>query len=281
MFFVCQLSYAQLTDLARLEYSFIPKSKSEDRYTRVKALFNYPMALKNKSYLIVGAEYNRILLSLEDDYSFDVSVLNRIHVIDLNFSYTFMMNDTWRFGVNFNPRIASTLTSSLSTDDYFMNGGVFFANDRRKDKSINKPFRLILGLTYNATTGIPFPLPFISYYRNINENWSFNAGIPKSNLKYTFNKRNNLQTFVGLDGYFAHLQKSIVINGQNVDHVSLSVAVGGFGYEYCFTKHLVAYMYTGYTFRLNNVLRNKNRDEIFKLDDVNAFYLRTGLKFKI
>jgi hypothetical protein len=279
--FVFQLSFGQLTDIARLEYSFIPKSKSEDRYTRLKALFNYPIELKNKSYLIVGAEYNRILLSLEDDYPFDVSALKRIHVIDLNFSYTFKWNKVWRFGVNFNPRIASTLTSPLRSNDYFMNGGVFFMKDKTKDKGLSKPYRLILGLTYNATTGIPFPLPFISYYRPINEHWSFNIGIPKSNLKYTFNERNNLQAFLGLDGYLAHLQQSTVINGQNVDHVSLSVAVGGFGYEYCFTKHLVAYMYTGYTFRLNNVLRNKNREEIFKLDDVNAFYLRTGLKFKI
>ena len=79
----------------------------------------------------------------------------------------------------------------------------------------------------------------------------------------------------------AHVQKPPNLYGQNIEYISLSVVVGGFGYEYCFTKHLVAYMYTGYTFRLNNVLRNKNRDEVFKLDDVNAFYLRTGLKFKI
>ena len=90
-----------------------------------------------------------------------------------------------------------------------------------------------------------------------------------------------MQAFVGLDGYLANLQEPITINGQNAEHISLSVAVVGLGYEYCFTKHLVAYLYTGYTFRLNNVLRNKDRNEIFKLDDLNAFYLRTGLKFKI
>ena len=162
-----------------------------------------------------------------------------------------------------------------------MNGGIFFINDRTKEDGLKRPYRLILGLTYNATTGVPFPLPFISYYREINDEWSFNAGVPKSNMKYTFNERNNLQAFMGLDGYLAHLQEPSLINGEKVDHISLSVAVGGFGYEYCFTKHLVAYMYTGYTFRLNNVLRNKDRDEIFKLDDVNAFYLRTGVKYKI
>tara|TARA_R110000868_G_scaffold362750_1_gene625000 strand:+ start:148 stop:1032 length:885 start_codon:yes stop_codon:yes gene_type:complete len=272
---------AQLTDIARLEYSFIPQSNSEDQYTRLRALLNYPIEVKNDAYLIIGAEYNRVFLNLEENYPFDTSVLDRIHIIDLNIGYTFKWNEKWRLGAKFNPRIASTLTKSLNSDDFFMNGGVFLINDRTKDERLKRPYRLILGLTYNATIGLPYPLPFVSYYREINEKWSFNAGVPKSNLKYTFNKENNMQAFVGLDGYLAHLQDAVIINGQNVEHISLSVAVGGLGYEYCFTKHLVAYMYTGYTFRLNNVLRNKNRDEVFKLDDLNAFYLRTGIKFKI
>lgn len=280
-FFVFQFSIAQLTDIARLEYSFIPQSKSEDQYTRLRALLNYPIEVKNDAYFIIGAEYNRIFLNLEENYPFDTSVLDRIHIIDLNIGYTYKWNEKWRLGVKFNPRIASTLTKSLSADDYFLNGGVFLINDRTKDESLKRSYRLIIGLTYNATVGLPFPLPFVSYYRKINEKWSFNAGIPKSNLKYTFNKRNNLQAFVGLDGYLAHLQDAVLINGQNIDHISLSVAIGGFGYEYCFTKHLVAYMYTGYTLRLNNVLRNKSKDEVLKLSDLNTFYLRTGLKFKI
>ncbi|GAA4816636.1 DUF6268 family outer membrane beta-barrel protein [Litoribaculum gwangyangense] len=279
--FITHFSIAQLTDLARLEYSFIPKSNSEDQYTRLRALLNYPIELKKDDYFIIGAEYNRILLNLEDDYPFDTSGLNKIHVIDLNLGYTFKWNENWRFGVKFNPRIASTLTKQLSSDDYFMNGGIFFINDKKADVNLKRPYRLILGLTYNATTGLPFPLPFVSYFREINEKWSFNAGVPKSNLKYTFDEKNNLQAFIALDGYLAHLQEPAIVNGESVDNVSLSVAVGGLGYEYCFTKHLVAYLYSGYTLRLNNVLRNKNRDEIFKLDDVNAFYLRTGIKFKI
>ena len=281
LFLVVQVSNAQLTDLARLEYSFIPKTKSEDQYTRLKALINYPIELKNDTYLIVGAEYNRVLLNLEDHYPFNTSGLNKIHVIDLSLGYTFKWNKNWRLGIKFNPRIASTLTKQLSSDDYFMNGGIFFVNDRKKDESLKRPYRLILGLTYNATTGVPFPLPFVSYFREINEHWSFNAGVPKSNLKYSINNKNNIQTFVGLDGYLAHLQEPSIVNGESVDHISMSIIVGGLGYEYLFTKHLVGYLFTGYTFRLNNVLRNKNRDEIFKLDDVNAFYLRTGIKFKI
>jgi hypothetical protein len=39
---VCSFQFveAQLTDLARLEYSFIPSTQSEDQYTRLRALIN-------------------------------------------------------------------------------------------------------------------------------------------------------------------------------------------------------------------------------------------------
>ena len=153
--------------------------------------------------------------------------------------------------------------------------------DRSKDESLKRPYRLILGLTYNATTGLPFPLPFVSYYRKPTEKWSFSVGVPKSNIKWFLDAKNTLQSFVSLDGYLAHLQEPSVVNGRQVDNVSLSVIVGGGGYEYLFTKNLVAYVYAGYTFRLNNVLRDDNRNEVFKLNDLNAFYLRTGIKFKI
>ncbi|WP_040250819.1 DUF6268 family outer membrane beta-barrel protein [Psychroserpens mesophilus] len=272
---------AQLTDLARIEYSFIPKSNSEDQYTRLRALFNYPIEISEDNYLIAGAEYNRVILNLEDNYPFDTSLLKTINIIDLNIGYTFKTSEKWRIGLKFNPRIASTLTTKLTQDDFFMNGGVFVINDRTKDESASKPYRLILGLTYNATTGVPFPLPFVSYFRRVNAHWSYSAGVPKSNVKYFFNEKNIVQTFVALDGYFAHLQEPSLVNGKQVDNISLSVAVGGVGYEYCFTKHLVYYMYAGYTFRLNNILRNEEKGEVFKLDDINAFYLRTGLKFKI
>ncbi|TXE19891.1 hypothetical protein ES692_01125 [Psychroserpens burtonensis] len=279
--FLSQLANAQLTDLARLEYSFIPKSNSEDQYTRLRALLNYPIQTKEDCYLIIGAEYNRIILNLEDDYPFDKSRLKTINIIDLNFGYTFKTSEKWRLGFKFNPRIASTLTTKITSDDFFINGGAFAISDRTKDESSKRPYRLILGLTFNATTGVPFPLPFVSYFRRVNERWSFSAGVPKSNVKYFFTESSMLQTFIGLDGYFAHVQEPLAIQGRQVENISLSVAVGGLGYEYCFTKHLVAYMYAGYTFRLNNVLRDGNREEVFKLDDINAFYLRTGIKFKI
>ncbi|MEM6516416.1 MAG: DUF6268 family outer membrane beta-barrel protein [Bacteroidota bacterium] len=278
---VVNSTFAQLTDIARIEYSFIPKSDSEDRYTRLRALLNYPIELKEDTYFVVGGEYNNILLDLNDSYPFDRSLFETIHVIDLNLGYTFKTKKGLRWGAKFNPRIASTLNSKLTIDDFFLNGGVYVINDRRKDENLKRPFRLILGLTYNATAGVPFPLPFVSYFRRPTKKYSFNLGVPKSNIKYYFNEKNEVQLFVGLDGYFAHLQRPQQVLGRQVDNISMSVVVLGLGYEYNFTKHLLAYFYTGYTLRMNNILRNEDQDEVFRLDDLNAFYLRSGLKFKI
>jgi hypothetical protein len=275
------LTNAQLTDLARLEYSFIPKNKSDDQYTRIRALVNYPIKIKEDSYFVIGAEYNSIFLNLNDNYPFDTSYLETITVVDLNLAYTHKINEIWRVAYKVTPRLASTLTEKITSEDLFLNGGVFFIKDRTKITTIRKPYRLILGLTYNTTAGIPFPLPLISYFSQINENWSYTVGVPKMNVKYRFDEKKNIQAFVGLDGYFAHLQRPASIQGNQVDNISLSVVVAGLGYEYSLSKYLVLYSYAGYTLRLNNVLRNADRENVFTLDDVNSFYLRTGIKFRL
>ena len=129
---------------------------------------------------------------------------------------------------------------------------LFAINDRTKDESSKKPYRLILGLTYNATTGLPFPLPFVSYFRRINERLVIRCiGVPKSNIKYFFNEKNITSDFCRvLDGYFAHSAGTIkLFNGKKVDNISLSVCcrLADLDMSTYFTKHLVAY----YVYRLH------------------------------
>lgn len=164
-------TFAQLTDLARLEYSYIPKSNSEDSFNRFRGLVNYPIKTSEDCYLIVGGEYSRIAFDIEDNYPFDASNLNRLHVIDLNVGYTFKLKSGWRLGVKISPRIASTLRHEITGDDFLINGGIYAINDKTKSETINNQ-------------------------------WSYNLGVPKTNVKYFFSEQSILQTFVGIDGYF-------------------------------------------------------------------------------
>jgi hypothetical protein len=105
--------------------------------------------------------------------------------------------------------------------------------------------------------------------------------VPSANLKYTFNEKNSLKIFANVDGYFANIQEPLFINGKEVNSISLSVGVLGLGYEHSITKNLIFYTDTGFSISMNNVLRNKDRDKVFVLDNRNAFYLKTGLKFEL
>lgn len=285
--FVSFIVQSQLTDIARLEYSFIPKTDSEDQYTRLRFLFNYPIKVKEDAYFILGTAYNRVILNLDQEKykpNFNTEFLNTLTIIDFSLGYTYKMNDNWRLAFRITPRLASTLTTKITKEDFFLNGGVFMIKDRSKAKDFT-PYRLILGLTYNTTVGLPLPLPLINYTRFVNDKWSYTLGVPKMNVKRRFDDKNSVQLYAGLDGYFAHVQEPERIqvgnNVRDVESVSLSVMVLGLGYEYSFTKNLVLYSYAGHTLRLNNRLRNADREDIFQLDNANSFYLRTGIKFKI
>ena len=133
MLLISFFANAQLTDLARLEYSFIPKNKSEDEYTRIRALVNFPIEIKEDSYFIIGAEFNQIYLNLKDNYPFDTSLLETITVIDLNFAYTYKMNDDWRVAYSISPRLASTLNMKITNSDFFFKWRRFFY--KRQNKS--------------------------------------------------------------------------------------------------------------------------------------------------
>ena len=53
---VCsQLSYSQLTDLARIEYTYFPQDDSENTFKRFRAFVNYPIQLSEDGYLVIGS----------------------------------------------------------------------------------------------------------------------------------------------------------------------------------------------------------------------------------
>lgn len=275
---------AQIDNLVVLEYSFIPKTKSEDQYSKYKIALNYPLKInqENSGYLFFGTEFNSVSLKLKDNYPFKNEMFKSLSIIDLKLGYSFRMKkNEWRTSFLFSPRIASTLNVGLTMDDVFLNGAILFTRSRSAKKGFEKPSTLVLGIAYYATFGVPFPIPIIRYSREINEHWSYAIGVPSSNFKYSFNTKNSLKFGLNFDGYFANIQKPLIVNGETVNTISLSATVLSLGYEYSFTKHLSFYLTNGFTVKLNNVLRNKDRDKVFTLDNVNSYYLKTGIKFKL
>ncbi|HBU78850.1 MAG TPA: hypothetical protein DEF18_12180 [Muricauda sp.] len=271
---------AQSTDILRLEYLNIPENESGVKTQRYKALLNVPIKLNEKDeYLAIGGEYNRFDMGYTADLPFDKKEMIRFHIIDFNLGLIKKWNEDWNLVTILTPRIASNLLDGIIKEDFFMNASAAFWKEKPK---ADKPFRIVLGLTYNSTAGVPVPLPLIHYYRRFHPDWSFVLGVPKSNLKYHLDKRHSFELASFLDGYFMNLQNDIVLdNGSVASRISFNTLVGSLGYQYNVTESISFFAIAGTTLIQEGKLRNKERGEVFLFNKDPNFYIRTGFKIGI
>ena len=281
--------HAQLTDLARLEYTYFPQRDSDNSFKRIRFSANLPLKLNDKgAYLVPGVEYRNVAFDFEDVPSFSTEELTNFNSFELTLGYTYKVSEFLRFAAKSGALVTSNFENSgITGDDILYSGAVFLIKDKTGKGEAKKPWRLIMGLSYSTKAGIPIPLPFINYYKKFHPKWSYGIGVPKSNIRYNLNKKNRFQIFATLDGFFANIQNNRAIpaagdNNFNIaESISMTVALGGFGYERYLTDHLVFYAYTGFTFINDIRLRDEDQEDVFTINDSNSFYMRGGLKFKI
>jgi hypothetical protein len=275
---------AQGTDLFRAEYTYFPQRKSDNSFRRFRTFANVPLKIKEKTYLVPFIEYRNVHLLIRDDDRFEQFKTDRYESFELSLGYTFPMKNNWRFGSRVGVLIASNFDKARAiSDDYFLSASVYFIKDEKKREDGGKPWRLVVGVQYNTTVGRPFPLPYLNYYRELNDKWSFTLGAPKMNLKHTFNEKHNAQLYARLDGFYANIQNDVMTTGSGgiADNVSMTVAMVGPGYAYNLTDHISLYLYTGFTFINDIRLRDVGGDDVKTINDTNTFYSRAGIKFKI
>ncbi len=279
-FFCVHVGFGQSTDIFRIEYLNIPENDTGIKTQRYKALFNFPIKLnEKKDYLITGLEYNRFDVGYSREFPFDKSDLIRFHVVDMNVGFITKWNENWNLVTVITPRFASNFTDGIMSDDFFFNATATLWKENSK---ADKPFRIVLGLSYNSTTGLPIPLPLVSYYRRFHPKWSFTLGIPRSNFKYHFAKKHTLETTLLLDGYFINVQDDILLpDGELGSKISLSALVGAIGYQYNLSKRMAIFALVGRSIEQEGKLRNDKRGDVFLLNDEANLYIRTGFKIGI
>lgn len=270
---------SQSTDLFRVEYLRIPENNTGINTSRYRILLNAPFKVNKKDFLVVGGEYNEFDIDFRKEFPFDKENVEKLHIIDLNLGYITKWNDNWRLVGIVTPRIASNLTEGTTSDDFFFNATATFW---KENDTTEKPYRIVLGLSYNSTTGLPFPLPLVSYYRRFHPNWSFTLGIPKSNFKYHPSESHTLQLALNLDGYFINVQNDIELPDGNIgSRISLSALVANIGYQYNINKNMAFYTLFGRSLILDSTLRDDNRNDVFLLNNEANLFLRMGFRVSI
>ncbi len=290
-YFLCTVgcitcSYGQLSDLARLEYVGLPESSDGGTsFSRYRALLNYPIKLKKEgSFLLIGADYSFVTFDADESLiNFDPDPLSQFNQLTFNVGYTFKINDTWRFGAQIEPGFSTNLSiGGITFDEAVISGNAVFIKDKKESETVKKSYRLILGVAISGSGGFPI-LPFISYYRKFHPKWSYNLGIPKTQLQYHISERNRLKLVFRIDGFRSSLQNPIVAEtgGESAERIRQRLLLGGLRYEYKLTDNLELY-FNG-SFILDNTveLRDRSRNTVFEFEEDSSFYIKTGIRFKI
>ncbi len=279
---------SQVTDLIRVEYTYIPQADSDNKYSRFRISANYPIKMDDEgTYLVISPQYRYNDLRILDRLTFEErGDLNVFQTFGLEVGYTFKMKNNWRFGAKLGAGISSNFEGSgIKSDDFRYTGSVFFVKSY-KNLQAPKTARLIVGLRYTVPASINFPLPIINYFKRFHPSWSYSVGTPKTSIKYFFNEKNTFQAFVGLDRFYGNLQNNRTFVGENgetkiAENASMLNVIGALGYEYYFTEHILFYTYAGYTLSNEIRLRDSNQENVLSINDANTFYLRSGIKLKI
>jgi hypothetical protein len=273
----------QLSDLARIEYTYLPKGSSNVGYNRIRGLFSYPVKLKEGNYLLLGLDYSNIELSFDSSIdAFDTQVIQDFQLLDINLGYTLKLNSDWRVGARFTPGFSSNLVKNISLEDAVFSADLVFIKDKTKDTGAKKPFRLILGISYSENRGFSYPIPFVSYYRKFHPKWSYNLGIPRTNLQFHISRRSRLKLTAELDGFTANIQEVLLVNGtESAEKVNLSLVVAGLRYEFKFGQNFELFCTLANVFFSNAELQDAKNKRVIGIDKNSTAYLRTGLRFKI
>lgn len=257
----------------------MPKNNADAELYRFKIVANVPIKVRETDNIIIGAEYNYLKHKMGEEAPFNTEEINELHVLDLNLAYVYKHNEDWRYIGVLTPRLSSTLTNSLENGDMSVNVTVGAFKDRQ---NIDKPTRLVLGVAYNSTVALRVPLPIVYYEKRFHPSWTYVLGVPKTGLKYHLKENQMIQTEFILDGYFVNLQNNIILpNTGFAASISSSAALFTIGYQYNISKNMSFYGYAGHTLFQDGVLRDKDRNDIFTLNDDPSFYFRTGFRIGI
>ncbi len=275
---------AQLSDIARIDYTYLPEGDSNIEYHRFRALFNFPIKLKEDTYLLIGLDYSNIDMTFGDDFStFEKATLEDFQLLDLNIGYTTKLSKDWRLGFRVTPGVSSNRAiKKLSNRDIVFSSDLVFIKDKKKDPNVRKPYRFIVGVSYSQNRGFPFPLPFISYYRKFAPKWSYNVGVPKTNLQYHYSDRHRIKLYTELDGFSSNIQETIQLdNNETVGSINMSLILSGLQYEFHFLKHFQFFARASVILSNSVNLRNTDNETIGSLGNANRKYFRTGIRLKI
>lgn len=227
-----------------------------------KNIFKHMIKQGQKGILNMGFNYKYAQLNFNTNEDF-FSNLQDFHSLGVNLSYIRRINEKWMFIGMINPQLSSNFTGKLTSDDFYLNliGLINYSSNMNN--------RLTFGLVYSNSRGIPFPMPVITYWRKLNEQWEINLGFPRLGTTYTLNPQSSFSGYIELDGYNANISNNMSSvhfeEARMAEQINYLAIISGIEYQYKADKFSFK-VNLGYTLGQTFELQNSNHDTAYEFD---------------
>ena len=131
-FFFTTICVGQETDLARVEYTYIPQVSSKNTINRFRTFVNLPFKLGWEGcYVIPGIEYRNIDLDINDAVPFDTRDMGRFQMFRASLAAVFKLKKNWIIAIRSGAELASNFeVSKIGNNDINFTGAVYFIKDK-------------------------------------------------------------------------------------------------------------------------------------------------------
>jgi len=263
-------------------YNLYPELNTVDLDAKTLA-FNTSFSLP-KAELGLGAAYTyTVLNSSEYSWSPELIAYGDFHQINLSLNYNHFINENWSFGIEFSPLIASTLATSLQSNNIVLATQVGLKRWLR-DKS--KPSYVSVGLAYGTELGSPKVYPTLSYFNTVNNKLSYKLGFPETAIYYSLNAQSKIDFTVAPQSIYTVHNKSIYSNSFETSvsdsYLEYTALQLGLRYHFEFNNNWSSFFKAGYATSTAMKIKDINTDNtIYDFEADNGFLVGFGLNFNI
>jgi hypothetical protein len=279
VFLLCSgFGWSQQGDLISTSYVFVPSQNNQVDFSQSRTLINLPTKLK-KGVLLQSVSFDYYKLNYDANLLPFTESIERFYAMNYRVNYIRSISKNWQFGTSFLVGTQSNFRSSISSEDFNLGGGLFFAKNSLGKQSRS---RLVIGLNFSNALGEPRLLPMIGYTKIYNNGNAFALGFPNTFYNYQLNSKTSLKALLDFQGFYANVGDQPRLNqDENINKAFFLSAGLGLELKRKIDANWLVFLKSTYAFLNDYTLLNEAETEIidFGLDPV--FYISTGVTFNI
>lgn len=232
---------------------------------------------KNKYTL--SSDFSMMNLNLMPSLAYDDESIQSLYSMDFSIDKEITLKKNWTLNFAVNPQIRSNFISSVTTNDFLINGYI-----KAKKQFMNNA-TLEFSARYGTLLGSPKPYLEFAYSFKINTKINLSIGFPKTYLEYNVNKSNSLTLQSNYEGYYTNLSKnsySRVLEGEILNYKSLyfSRISTTIIYNYKLSDNSIIDFSLGKSFE-NQLEIKESNNQLTKEQFNNRFTLGMGFKYNL